>query len=517
MCAIFLRQSFTSQYRDFHKSTVSVMNQQHRGPDSLGFEVRSPLILGHNRLSILDLSDLAAQPMTKENITLLFNGEIYNYKELKNEQHFDCESSGDTEVIIHLYQRYGKKAFKMLSGEFAIALVDWNERKAYFLRDPFGVKPLYFAYNSKGELIVSSEIRGILPHIERRISPQARKALMQDGYTTIYSLFEGIEEFNPGDLYEKEIDKKEGFRVSPYYSREIKKIDSENTYEEMKLEICHRINDSVRKRMISDVPISCTLSGGIDSSIIARTMKQFSSELKTYSIGFSTEDEDLLTARKFAMELGSVHTEKIIGIENVLDKIDEILFWAEEPFDKGSLVPTYFLAQLIEEKVTLIGEGADELFGGYARHERLWDQPEEAQLLLESEFINEIPHYHCKRIDKLMMSNSVEARVPYLDTGLVEFALSIPFKYKTNPRKKILREAYQGLLPDYIINREKKALKVPFTDFISNGDVVNEAFKGMELLDIDKNEAMKYDEKWSQRMWNCFLYYRWHKKVMNNL
>lgn len=529
MCRLLLKTNFRNE--DFSLFNEGLYSMKKGGPDASHIKVIDNIGFGHNRLSILDIRDIADQPMIINNNIILFNGEIYNFRELKEKYGLETETEGDTEIILLLYNKIGDEVFNELEGEFAIVIYDSDLHKIKLVRDRLGVKQLYFYF--KEDLIISSEIKGILPFLnEKRVNKQGIEEWLTYGYPINgTTMFKDIYKLIPNHIME--------YDLKNYHLdiKELKPLVLENKT------LFENLEYSVKSRMISDVPISCTLSGGIDSSIVAYLMSKNSDKpIKTYTVGFEGVENEFKEAKKVSEFIGSVHTELEIPMSWVLEEIDNILLAMEEPIDRGSLIPTYFLAKVINEKVTLIGEGSDEIFGGYSRHEWLFNHPKvtfdeyfERQLrafdteikptikgnlsddlnkALEFDLSCEIPNYHTIRIDKCMMSEGKEARVPFLDPRITQY-VNTSFNQKQNPRKKILRDEFKNILPEWLTDRPKKALKFPFDKIvilpeveklikekskIFDKELVNELYKN---INSSKNAA--------RDLWNIFLFKKWKK------
>ena len=531
MCGVLFANRIKDQKK--FKEALNLMKQ--RGPDSSGISPCLPdTFLGHRRLSILDLSQFGNQPMKSLELEMSFNGEIYNFTELKRKHKLNVRSSGDSEVLFEMFKKFEGDTFKKLDGEFAAVFVDKEENQVYAARDPFGVKPLYYS-NEGGQLIISSEIKPIL-HL------QGKKELDREGFDKWkmfgYSpgdstLFSGIKKILPGCYYRFDLSSGE-IEVTRYY-RGLDSIEERNVSHE---EIRDVIRKAVRKRMVSDVLISCTLSGGLDSSIIAALMASISEDIKTYTVNIGEEDEDTIFAKKLSNFLGTERHHVTIPVSQVIEDLPKILSGMEEPSDKGSLIPSYYLGQAIKEKVTLIGEGADECFAGYSRHTLENSElslpeyfkkfiqvfPSESyspippvfgsNWTLKYDLATEIPGYHTNRIDKMLMMNSVEARVPFLDPKVVELAMAIPLKDKVDPEKKILREAFSAYVPKEIKERKKHALKIDLDPFIeSQKEVIfadNGLFEKGELESI-YNQPEDFRNK-RRILWSAYLANLWNKQ-----
>lgn len=340
----------------------------HRGPDDNGTYIQPGIALGHTRLSIIDLTT-GHQPIHNEDNTLwiVFNGEIYNYLELREDlikkgHRFYTQS--DTEVIIHLYEEEGEDFVKHLNGEFAIALWDVPRQKLVLARDRLGIRPLY--YYSKGELFLfGSEIKALIATgiVDKKLDYNAL-----DRYITLRyvpgkdTLFRGLYKLPPASLL---VYQETGFRISSYWRLDYHpKIAPPRELEE---EFYHLLEDSVRRRLMSEVPLGALLSGGLDSSTIVALMARHSHEpVRTFSIGFGTDIDELEEARAMANHLGCEHQELIVKKQDY-QLLPKILWHMDEPLGDAIIIPTYILAEATARrvKVVLTGEGADEILGGY--------------------------------------------------------------------------------------------------------------------------------------------------------
>ena len=348
---------------------------RHRGPDDEGFYLDGPIGLGHRRLAIIDLSPAGHQPMTNDSqdIWLVFNGEIYNFQELRLElvnQGYKFRGNSDTEVIINLYAAIGVEAFKRLNGMFAIALYDARQDKLILARDRLGKKPLYWGIFGT-TLIFGSELKALLQHPDcrREINLESlNKYLLYEYVPTPHSIFKGIYKLEPGHYlsYDGRKVVKTKFWDIIF---ELRITNYELRIEEVINELDKRLNEAVRTRLVSDVPLGIFLSGGIDSSAIAYYAQQNSVKpIKTFSIGFKEDSfDESKYARLAAKHLGTEHYEKILSAKDSLDLIPRIADLLDEPLGDASILPTYLLSEFTKERVTVAlgGDGGDELFCGY--------------------------------------------------------------------------------------------------------------------------------------------------------
>ncbi len=342
----------------------------HRGPDGSGFYFNGPIALGHRRLSIIDLAG-GQQPMANEDRTLwiVFNGEIYNFKELKpileaKGHHYATES--DTEALLHLYEEHGESFLEYVDGMFAFALWDSKKKRLILARDRMGEKPLYYAQTSSG-VIFASEIKALLalPDLDLQLDPQALESYLTLGYIPApLSIYKSVRKVRAGEMLVCEagrISKKDYWDIPTG-------MESKASDAELEEELESLLDKSVKERLVSDVPLGVFLSGGVDSTVVAALAARHKKGLKTFSIGFaeSSYDESSV-ARQTAQALGTDHHEQIIGDEDSLRLIPTLGDFIDEPFADSSIIPTFLLSKFARQQVTVAlgGDGADELLGGY--------------------------------------------------------------------------------------------------------------------------------------------------------
>lgn len=346
----------------------------HRGPDGVGLFFRKNVGLGMRRLSIIDL-ETGQQPIFNEDgtIAIVFNGEIYNYHELRTAliekgHHFSTES--DTETIVHCYEEYGDKCASHLRGMFAFALWDERKQRLVLARDRLGIKPLYYTITNK-TLFFASEIKAFLKitEITRTISPDAVNAYFTFGYIPdSLTIFEEIKQLLPGTML---VWGKGKFTTQRYWSLHPTNSD-QHSLQEWKEELLYKLEEAVRLHLVSDVPVGVFLSGGIDSSAILALMARHTNKrIKTFSIGF--EGNSFYDERPFAKivadKYGTEHHEFIVqpDVKNILPNLIDTF---DQPFADSSAIPTYYVSKMTSKyvKVALSGLGGDELFGGYERY-----------------------------------------------------------------------------------------------------------------------------------------------------
>jgi asparagine synthase (glutamine-hydrolysing) len=334
--------------------------------------VSTGVALGMRRLAIIDLQT-GEQPVTNEDgqVSVILNGEIYNYRSLRAElekrgHHFRSES--DTEVLPHLYEEYGRDMVRHLNGMFAFALWDAREHRLFIARDRFGEKPLYWGVFDR-TVLFASEPKVLLahPHVETSLNLDAlRQYLSFDYIPAPLSIYQDIQKLPAAHTLTVEDGRVD---IQPYWHLSYKKRQPAPTVEEAAEELRRLLEDSVRMRLVSDVPLGVLLSGGVDSSTVAAMAVRSSSEaVKTFSISFAESSFDESSyARAVAKFLGTDHHEERLSVDLAANLVGEIGSWMDEPFSDPSLVPTYLLSRFTRKHVTVAlgGDGGDELFAGY--------------------------------------------------------------------------------------------------------------------------------------------------------
>jgi asparagine synthase (glutamine-hydrolysing) len=347
----------------------------HRGPDDKGYFISGPVGLGFRRLSIIDLAG-GHQPMSdvEETVWIIFNGEIYNYRELRAElqsKGHEFKTNSDTEVIIHGYKEWGTEVLNHLNGMFGLAIWDVQKERLVLARDAMGIKPIYYRI-ANGQLTFGSEIRPISATENSRpsVDPVALSLFLRFRYTpSPLTIFDGIRKLAPGTML---VIERGGCREERWYNYTPVPFSSPKEDEEATDELLELYRAAVRRHLLSDVPVGILLSGGLDSGLLLALMNEEGGPWPAYTIGYGEtfEDDELADAAETASLLGARHiTVKLdqAEFERSLPKIVECL---EEPIAASSIVPMYFVSQRARQdvKVALIGQGPDELFGGYKRH-----------------------------------------------------------------------------------------------------------------------------------------------------
>jgi asparagine synthase (glutamine-hydrolysing) len=347
----------------------------HRGPDDEGYFLDGTLGLGFRRLSIIDLGG-GHQPMSdrEETVWVIFNGEIYNFHELKRELEgygHVFRTRSDTEVIIHGYKQWGDEVLNRLNGMFGLAIWDVRKRRLVLARDPFGIKLLYYRVD-RGRLYFGSEMRAVRAAMEEpaEIDPTSLNLFLRYRYTpSPYTILKGVRKLAPGTKLTVE---NGSYEVSRWYRSKPAPFSPKKSADEAARELLELYKQAIKKQLISDVPVGLLLSGGMDSGMLLALMNLNGRDWPTYTVGYGSTfaDDELADAAETARILGSKHTPVTITQSIFEDALPKIVSFLEEPIASSSIVPMYFVCQAARQDVTvaLVGQGPDELFGGYKRH-----------------------------------------------------------------------------------------------------------------------------------------------------
>lgn len=356
----------------------------HRGPDAEGFwcSEDQTAVLGHRRLSIIDLSDLGKQPMHFEDasLSIVFNGEIYNYidvrDELKSRGH-SFKSQSDTEVLLHAYVEFGIDFVNKLNGMFAFCLLDKKNNRALLVRDRVGEKPLFYSFTD-GVLNFASEIKALMenPKFDKTVDYKSLDCLLTYGFIpSDKSIFLHTRKLQPGhmiifDLGASEVTQKQ-YWILPEFDTT---PSNQKPIEELKYDLNLLLKDSIRRQLVADVPVGVLLSGGVDSSIVTAYASQVTKSVKTFTVSFpqNKKFDESNHARLIAKHFHTDHIE-IEGITASPDLLNKLAYQYDEPMIDSSMIPTYIVTNLIKKycTVALGGDGGDELFGGYGHYSRL--------------------------------------------------------------------------------------------------------------------------------------------------
>jgi asparagine synthase (glutamine-hydrolysing) len=617
------------------KRRIEAMTEtlRHRGPDDAGYWVASnpSIALGHRRLSILDLSAEGHQPMTSQHgrYVVVFNGEIYNFRELRRElaNVYRFRGTSDTEVMLAAFDRWGvPDAVPRFNGMFAFAVWDTVERVLYLCRDRAGEKPLYYTW-ADGAFLFASELKGLRAHpdFEGDIDRGALALFLRHGYVPApYSIYTGVLKLPPGTILKVRPD---GVTSEPgsYWSLKQRIEQGSACYKdnandrEAEERLDWLLSDSVRLRMISDVPLGAFLSGGIDSStIVALMQKQSGARVKTFSIGFHEKDyNEAIYADSVARHLGTEHTELYVTPGDAMAVIPRLPRIYDEPFADSSQIPTFLVSELAGQHVTvsLSGDGADELFGGYTRYQwterfwrkfgwlppaarrftanallsaspKVWDaglrwapisrpgdkiqklaeilrlkSPEEFYVGLVSCFnrpahvvvdgnepstllrqpllwpagqqfvprmmfldaMTYLPDDILVKVDRASMAVGLEARVPFLDDRVIEFAWQLPqqMKFRNGKSKWLLRQVLKRYVPEVLTDRPKCGFGVPVHEWLrgplrewaegllDSNRLRSEGFFKPEPIQTRWREHLSGKRNWAPDLWNVLMFQSW--------
>jgi len=563
----------------------------HRGPDDEGYynDEKQGVYLGFKRLSIIDLSENGHQPMSSKNgnITLVFNGEVYNFKEIKEElkmlgHHFDSKT--DSEVVLRSYEQWGEDCVYKFRGMFAIAIWDANLNKLVIFRDRLGIKPLYY-YKDAKQFCFSSETKALFNIIsehslsEKILSEYIHFPYIPDNENTIVN---GIKKLPAGH---KLVWRDSMTEITPYWDleEEAGKYQYAKNNDELIGQLDSLLHESIRLRLVADVPLGIMLSGGLDSSYITAVASRMSdSRMHSFTVGLNHQLDERSYANEVANHVGTDHTEMMISNEGVFERLPSIVsVYDDLSTSDGGIISVYLMCQKIREnniKVLLLGEGADELFGGYSwfgisklpfrlmpKTVQMWFyyhgfakasfQPgarsainELLQMMNESrshddfqtmsryEIKHQLPNNFLMKVDKASMANSIEARVPFMDHKVVEFAYGLNsnlklrgnwFSHKSANEKYILRECARKYLPQNISTRKKQGFLLSIPNMIkgnitkvqetlqNSSSLVSDILGGKQLEKLFKEEKLNLFEK--QRLnllWKLYLLELWYHNVL---
>lgn len=550
---------------------------------------------------------------------IVFNGEIYNFKKLKAE--LSCHgvqfsTDSDTEVILNLYREYGiDKTLELIEGMFSFAIYDVLTRNLYLARDKFGEKPCY-VWNQDGKLRFASELKAFAPVLgDLKIDYTALNYFLSVGYIPApYTIYQEIEKLLPGHYWN--ISPAGAVHKKCYYNlcERVTEVKSGISFQQAKENLRKMLTESVRERMISDVPSGAFLSGGIDSSIVCTLMSRLSDKpVNTFSIGFKERDYDESDrARIVAKYIGANHTQYILDYDDVVDDIDDIVAYYDEPFGDSSAIPSFYVAKLARQKVKVVltGDCADEIFAGYEKYlgryyvrkinklpgwvtkmisnvigaipctsltnnflrkaKKVLSNSRESdfdiyynllcqgfsdearkrlfrpQLFrdIKQEIENKYDSFHglpvltkeqCTdvnvvleggmfvKVDRACMKNSLENRSPFIDSRIVEFALSLPpgFKQKGRMKKYILKETFKDILPKKTYSFSKRGFAVP-VDYWFRNELRSKLEEVLAPDFVERQGIFDYDEisqlvtehmsgkgNHKVRLWNLYVFQKW--------
>ncbi len=629
MCGIAGIVALTDEGRQqVSKLRQSIRTLKTRGPDDEGIFLCEDMGLAQRRLAIIDTSAAANQPMwDKTNrYTIIFNGEIFNYQQLRN-KYFSCEeqkqlrTSSDTEILLELFIKQGEGCLPLLEGFFVFVIYDTQSKDLFIARDRFGKKPLNF-FIDDDRFIFASEIKALYDFgIPKELNYEALQLYLQLAYIPQpLSMLKHVRKLAPGSrliLKGKNIEEKKWYELTPAYN--YKQVPS---YEQAQKELVPLLENAVEKRLISDVPLGAFLSGGIDSSVIVALASRHQKSLNTFSIGFKGEQyfDETHFAELVAAKFKTNHATFRLGFDDYLSHIYDVLNYFDEPFADPASLPQFILCMETRKHATVAvsGDGGDEVFAGYNKHyaewlarkrslagsivkmgypiwkimpksrnnrlsdlfrqlhryaegaglsakERYWHWAstfsyddvnnlvaKQTSEKIDKAVINTVKEKYLSninddfnsvlktdldlvlagdmlvKVDLMSMANSVEVRCPFLDHHVVEFAFSLPSEYKINKsgRKKIVKDAFQNILPPEIYNRGKRGFEIPMLKWFREDlhtyifdDLLNEKFvKDQGIFNPEFISSMKKRLYSSapghivEQIWVLIVFQHWYKK-----
>ena len=473
-----------SGFVDFTNSTgrdiLEKMNRTlvHRGPEGEGYAMfkntHAAIGLGHRRLCIIDLTEGGSQPQSFESLHITFNGEMFNYAEIKKQlegKGHQFITHSDTEVILHAFKEWGTKAIKPFIGMFAFVLYDEANQKLFAFRDRAGVKPLYY-YWREGLFLFGSELKALMQHAEfkKDINSDALAAYMQFGYVPApHCIFKDTYKLKPGHFLEIDIIKKtltehQYWNVYDAYNKPPLKID----LPEAIIETERLLTSAFQYRMVSDVPVGVFLSGGYDSSCVAALLQKNNTEkIKTFTIGVPTAGlNEALFAKQIAAHLGTDHTEFYCTEKEALEIVPQLPFFYDEPFADSSAIPTTLVSRIAREKVTvaLSADAGDEIFGGYNRYDYIIKYGSKVQKippilsksmsgLMNLIKANSIPYFNKKY---LFHSRYEKARSILANTDKKNIFLNLTAHYSLENIRKLIKQPIKSIVTAFDSDELKK-------------------------------------------------------------
>lgn len=541
--------------------------QRHRGPDGEGFFSSEGIALGHRRLAILDLSSAGRQPMTSEDgrWTIVLNGEIFNYVELRKQLHGSFASHTDTEVLLRACSEWGvETALGRANGMFAFALWDAREQELTLARDRVGEKPLVYFHHGQ-TFAFSSELKALAPFHGRLLDSQAMDAYLALGYVPApLAIFRGCRKLEPGHLLRFKDGQAE---IRRWWNPELCAPAPETSREERVERLRTMVADAVGLRLRADVPVAIFLSGGVDSSVIAAECVRRGARLDAFTADFGAGHPDLAHALRVSAHLGLPHQALKIDATQAAADFHELLWHYDEPFADSSAIPSFALGRALKGryKVVLNGDGGDEAFGGYRHYEHIaakqalkataaavgladgatnvyveskttFGQRDRARLLNGSFSGNSLswllrreayqapagtalkramwldrqlylPNNLTYKMDIALAGNAIEGRAPFLDHRLLEWAQSLPPGDLVQGREKkvLLRAAYQKDLPPDVLGRPKQGFGAPIGAWLAGPlrELAREVFP-CPLLDRARQQRLQ-----GQKLWTMVAFALW--------
>ncbi|MBF0385456.1 MAG: asparagine synthase (glutamine-hydrolyzing) [Candidatus Omnitrophica bacterium] len=601
----------------------------HRGPDDSGMLLDGNFGFGMRRLSIIDV-DGGRQPLFNEDktVAVILNGEIYNFRELRNSllnAGHNFRTKTDTEVIVHLYEEFGEKFVEKLNGMFALAIYDKKSKKLILARDRLGIKPLYYTKNEK-VLIFASELKALIEDksVNRDIDFNAVDLYFSLMYIPApFTIYKDVKKLSPGYML---ICQGNSTREIKYWDITFAAKSSKRKEENYREEFLYLLEDSVKKMMVSDVPLGAFLSGGIDSSSIVAMMRRSGDQVKTFTVGFKGEGyhDESRYAGQIADQFSTDHRLYNVDGNSLLDWLDEYIYYFDEPFADYAAFPTHAIAEKARDKVKVVltGDGCDELFAGYERYvselmAKIYSKVPSAlrgkallplfnfgkRMSVKSERINDffsgavkksllmeldedtryteslfhfsrdqrrmlfsgvktfdeqfsgnvmksyledkkeweflsrrlyldvktsLPEQMLTKIDRTTMAVSLEARVPFLDHRLVEFAFKVPSSMKADlfTTKKFVRRCVKNILPEQIVSRPKHGFSSPMdkwiryelkdkvTHMLSKKNIEEAGFLNYDYIRAMITAHQSYEANFGKQIFMCLIYVLWNRKFI---
>ncbi len=528
MCGLYGALSFSGSGIDHNLAVAMSEKVAHRGPDDQGEWFDGPVMLGHRRLAIIDLSPQGHQPMhdVSHRYTIVFNGTIYNYPELRESliaDGYGFSSHSDTEVILNAYACWGEQCTERLHGMFAFAIWDKKRQSLFLARDRMGIKPLYYA-KSASSFYFASNPQALLAtgQCDTGIDPVGlhHQLSLHAVIPAPRTLLRGIRKCRPA--FQICVDTDGGFSESRYWSLQAKRPDQLLSLEEWNTAIHDALMESVKKRLrIADVPVGVLLSGGLDSSLLVALLAEAGvGKIKTYSIGFEDQPEERGNEFEFSDAVAQMydteHQKYLIPNDQVIARLPEAVCSMAEPMVGQDAVAFFLLSEQVSKSVKVVqsGQGADEVFAGYFWYERMqasagsalqrfaphyvdrdhdefcdtvelqYRGEDHTSVLIEESlnteqadtFMDAVLRFDVttlvvddpvKRVDNMTMAWGLEARVPFLDHQLVELAAACPPELKLKHQGKgVLKEIARGRIPDAVIDRPKGYFPMPALKYV---------------------------------------------------
>lgn len=474
MCGLF--GSVTKNNLDQLELDARLKALIHRGPDYQKFEKVSELVtFGHVRLSILDLSQAGAQPMWSKckRFCIIFNGEIYNYKELKEKySFFQLNSDSDTEVLLELFALKGVDSIKELNGMFACAIYDSTLQKIYLFRDRLGIKPLYYTSSKKGGFHFASEIKALGSTNKSINIPKLHEWSYYGVALGEETLFRGVKKLLPGSVMTYDVNSAKA-EIKRYWSTPAPQITKRSmgphTVGDLISKNTKLLEQAVKRQLVSDVPVGVFLSGGIDSSAItAFGVRHYNAKLSTYSVGFDFDKgvNELPKARKLASLYNTEHTEINISGYEVADLVEKLVMHHDQPFSDAANIPLLLLSEQVKNKTKVIlqGDGGDELYGGYRRYHTLSNYRKMRTLAYMAKFANKVAPSNVTKSNRNRYINALLAKNP---AEMMALLLTVEDKKKDPTRifSEKIRNEIKNFSPfTKYIDLERQYRKYPLAD-----------------------------------------------------